>query len=189
MLHLYVKKQAVLLIKDGPNFKVNIFEQHPYFKKYEDLLKLPNFDDVKNKTRIQVLVFLVDKYPDKIEPFLVENNIEFVKSYGEFLLRPSIEFKEKDAQIIIESHIADRNKFVFKICELKLRGMFYPILESEKTFTDLGLMLVEIHKYIKTGPPSVSKTQPTVEERLGCNSLMPYKNILLQLEKLSLYTE
>ena len=163
-------------IKGGSNFKVNIIREFPYFRKYQDLLKLPNLDDDMNKTDIQVIVFLEDMFPDKIEPFLNKHHIKFTKSYGEFLVRPSFKFYGKDAQIIIEVDITNRNIFVFKICETKLDGMFYPTLTGNKKFTDLNAMLPEIMKHISI--------DDSINGKFEFSSHIKLKKILLQLENL-----
>ena len=165
-----------LKFKSGSNFKVNSGKTFPYFRKYQDLLMLPDLTDGMDKTDIQVIVFLEDAYPDKIEPFLNEHHIDFTKSYGDFLLRPSFEFKGKNAQIIIKLHIVNRNIFVFSICETKLKGMFYPKLTEEKEFTDLNAMLSEISKYISI--------ENSAKGRFEFSSHTQLRKILFRLETL-----
>ena len=165
-----------LKFKSGPNFKVNIGKTFPYFSKYQDLLALPDLTDGMDKTDIQVIVFLEDAYPDKIEPFLNEHHIDFTKSYGDFLLRPSFEFKGKNARIIIKLHIVNRNIFVFCICETELKGMFYPKLTEEKEFTDLNAMLSEISKYIRI--------ENSAKGRFEFSSHTQLRKILFRLETL-----
>ena len=165
-----------LKFKSGSNFKVNSGKTFPYFRKYQDLLALPDLTDGMDKTDIQVIVFLEDAYPDKIEPFLNEHHIDFTKSYGDFLLRPSFEFKGKNARIIIKLHIVNRNIFVFSICETELKGMFYPKLTKEKEFTDLNAMLSEISKYIRI--------ENSAKGRFEFSSHTQLRKILFRLETL-----
>ena len=165
-----------LKIKSGSNFKVNSMRTFPYFREYQDLLQLPDLTDDMDRTDIQVIVFLEDMFPDKIEPFLNKHHIKFTKSYGEFLVRPSFKFYGKDAQIIIEVDITNRNIFVFKICETKLDGMFYPTLTGNKKFTDLNAMLPEIMKHISI--------DDSINGKFEFSSHIKLKKILLQLENL-----
>ena len=163
-------------IKGGSNFKVNSIKEFPYFRKYQDLLELPDLDDGMDKTDIQVIVFLEDISRDKIELFLKRHNIGFIKSSGEFLIRPSFKFNGKDAQIIIQLDIINHDIFVFKICETKLDCMFYPVLKGEKMFTDLNTMLPEIKKHISIND--------SINGKFESSSYIQLRKILLRLENL-----